>query len=156
MSCLHQNYLLIEDDPRDVLYFQNSWRKAAMGRTLVVLENGDTAIEYLEKQANSRARGPDPLPALIFLDLNLPGKSGFEVLAWIRQQPRLRKTPVVVLTGSSQTLDIYRAYELEANSYLVKPVTLPALQSVADSLNLPWLSHQPATDVDLNLLAPAN
>jgi CheY-like chemotaxis protein len=140
MSCIHQNSLLIEDNPHDVLYFRSSWRKATLGQPLIVLEHGDAAIKHLQNHTNSRTRNPDPLPSLIFLDLNLPGTSGFEVLAWMRQQPKLLKIPVVVLTGSSHTLDIYRAYELGADSYLVKPVTLPALQSMADSLKLPWLA----------------
>jgi two-component system response regulator len=74
------------------------------------------------------------------LDLKLPGLSGFEVLTWIRQHPKLNKTQVVVLTGSRKSLDVYRSYELGANSYLVKPVRPEDLRSLADSLKLPWLS----------------
>jgi len=80
-----------------------------------------------------------PLPVLILLDLKLPRRSGFEVLEWLRSQPELKRTPVVILTSSKETVDINRAYELGANSYLLKPVTFEALQEMMKAINLFWL-----------------
>ncbi len=76
---------------------------------------------------------------LMLLDLKLPRKSGMEVLAWLRAQPALRRLRVVVLTSSKESGDINRAYELGANSYLVKPVTFDALLEMVKALNLYWV-----------------
>ena len=84
-------------------------------------------------------RGRYPLPALMLLDLKLPGMSGFEVLLWLRQQPGLKRLPVVVLTSSKENTDINRAYELGANSYLVKPASFDALVNIIERLNHYWL-----------------
>ncbi len=80
-----------------------------------------------------------PLPALILLDLKLPKRSGFEVLAFLRAREDTRHTPVVVLTSSNQQADIARAYALGANSYLVKPVNRDKLIEIVRSLDAYWL-----------------
>ncbi|TML02303.1 MAG: response regulator, partial [Actinobacteria bacterium] len=80
-----------------------------------------------------------PLPVLILLDLHVPGRSGLELLTWLRQQPNLDRIPVVMLSGSSESEDIDRAFELGANSYLVKPVAFDTLLDTVTGLGLPWM-----------------
>jgi CheY-like chemotaxis protein len=87
------------------------------------------------------------VPMLVLLDLKLPRKSGHEVLEWLRQQPNLKRLPVVVLTASSESSDVNRAYDLGANSYLVKPVTFDALVEMVKTLNLYWLILNKRADV---------
>jgi len=81
------------------------------------------------------------------LDLKLPRKSGHEVLEWLRQQSTLRRLPVVVLTASSESSDVNLAYDLGANSYLVKPVTFDSLVQMVKTLNLYWLILNKRADV---------
>lgn len=131
--------LLVEDDPNDVLLIQRAWRKANIAAPLQVVTDGEAATRYLTGGGEFADRQRYPLPILVLLDLKLPRKSGFEVLAWLRQQPVLRRLPVVVLTSSSEPEDINRAYELGANSYLVKPVQFESLQEMMQTVHIYWL-----------------
>jgi len=140
MSLARESILLVEDDPNDLQLLQRTFDRFAVGRSLQVVSNGEEAICYLDGREPFSCREQYPLPTLVFLDLKLPGMSGFEVLTWIRQQPRLSRTKIVVLTGSRKSLDVYRAYELGASSYLVKPVQAEEIAGLAQSLNLPWLA----------------
>lgn len=140
MSLTRHTILLVEDDASDSIILQRTLRGLSLAKPLQVVPSGEMAISYLDGNDPFVNRERHPLPTLIFLDLKLPGLSGFEVLTWIRQHPRLSKIQVVVLTGSRKSLDLYRAYELGANSYLVKPVKAEDLAGLAQSLNLPWLT----------------
>jgi CheY-like chemotaxis protein len=140
MSLARHNILLVEDDANDVVLFERVFGGLKLERPLQVVPNGELAISYLEGQGRFADRDQWPLPTLLFLDLKLPVMSGFEVLTWVRQQTRFSKVQLVVLTGSSRSLDVYRAYELGANSYLVKPVKIEDLAGLAQSLKLPWLA----------------
>jgi CheY-like chemotaxis protein len=139
MSLSSKTILLIEDDPNDTMLLERMFRSLSLSKPVQIVSEGEKAIAYLNGEGQFADREQHPLPTLIFLDLKLPGVSGFEVLTWIRQHPRLSKTRVVVLTGSKKSLDIYRAFELGANSYLVKPVRPEDLAALSQSLNLPWL-----------------
>lgn len=130
--------LLVEDDPNDVFLFERAMRTANIDSAVRVVCDGETAISYLEGHKEFTDRTAFPLPALIFLDLKLPVMSGFEILAWVRQQPRFKRLQVVVLTGSPLTIDIYRAYELGADAYLVKPISTETLISLPKTLNVSW------------------
>jgi CheY-like chemotaxis protein len=98
------------------------------------------AVEYLRGDGPFADREKHPLPDLLLLDLKMPRKNGFEVLEWVRQQPGLKRLPVVVLTSSMQDLDINRAYELGANTYLVKPANYEALVDLVKTLIQYWLT----------------
>jgi len=109
--------LLVEDDPADVLMT----REALDGNgnhTLSVVPDGTEAMAYLRRQG---PYGQAPMPNLILLDLNLPKRSGREVLADLKDDPQLRVTPVVVLTTSTAEDDIIASYRLHANAYVIKP-----------------------------------
>src|SRR3954469_10813982 len=119
--------LHVEDDPNDVLLFQRALTKSASHTILQAVTDGDQAVRYLAGLDQFQDREKFPLPHLVLLDLKMPRKSGMEVLAWIRSQPVLRRTIVIVFTSSKHDEDINRAYDLGVNSYLVKPVGFDAL-----------------------------
>src|SRR5207253_9751320 len=96
-------------------------QKALSGIPLAVVSNGQEAINYLEGVSVYADRAAYPFPDIVLLDLKMPLLNGFEVLRWVRQQPRLKRLPVIVLTGSVQDNDARRAYEMGANSYVIKP-----------------------------------
>ena len=137
--------LLVEDDPNDVLLIRRAFRKANLANPIHVASDGDMALAYLQGEGAYANRDAFPLPVLILLDLKLPRRSGLEVLQWLRQQPGLKRLPVVILTSSRETADINHAYELGANSYLVKPVAFDTLLEMVKTLNLYWmiLSEKP-------------
>lgn len=140
MCFARQTILLVEDDANDTALLHRAFDRFSLLKSIRVVSTGEQAISYLDGHGKFSNRDEHPLPTLIFLDLKLPGMSGFEVLTWIRQQGRFDKTQIVVLTGSKKGLDVYRAYELGANSYLVKPVNAEDIAGLAQSLNLPWLT----------------
>ncbi len=135
--------LLVEDNPDDADLIIYAFRKAHVANPVEVISDGETAIRRLAERA---AAGDGEVPALILLDLKLPRRTGFEVLAWIRAEDRAKLWPVVVLTSSNQNGDVRRAYELGANSYLVKPVASEALLDMIRTLNRYWivLNQSPA------------
>jgi CheY-like chemotaxis protein len=144
-SPAHSPILLIEDNPDDVLLMQRAFRKLNLLNPLQVLEDGETAIAYLTRVVAGDAAAE--VPALVLLDLKLPRRSGLEVLEWLRAQPRLRRCPVVVLTSSKEAPDVRTAYDLGANSYLIKPVEFQSFLDMVGTLNLYWLVlNQPADD----------
>jgi CheY-like chemotaxis protein len=104
-----------------------------------VVSHGQQAVNYLAGDGQYSDRGRYPIPALVLLDLKLPVKMGTEVLRWIQAQPALAKLIVVVLTSSSDSSDIRRAYDLGARSYLVKPVALEKRLEMARAIKAYWL-----------------
>lgn len=140
--------LLVEDNIDDALLLRRAFAKAGIGNAIVHVEDGDGALGYLDGSGDYADRERHPLPCLILLDLKLPRRSGLEVLAWVRAQPGLKRLPVVVLTSSQQSSDINRAYDLGANSYLVKPVGFDTLLEMAHALNLYWFLFNKAGDVE--------
>lgn len=137
-----QTILLVEDNPVDVLLMQRAFRNENFANTsLQIVRDGDAAVFYLNGDGEYSDRDRYPLPAIILLDLKLPRRSGHEVLVWLKQQPELKRLPVVMLTSSRQTLDVKRAYDLGANSYLVKPVGFASLSEMMRSFNEYWLNY---------------
>jgi len=139
MGSNRRTILLVEDDPNDVLLVQRAFRNARIANPIHAVPHGDAAVAYLSGTGEYADRERHPLPVVILLDLKLPRRSGHEVLQWLRQQPVLKRLPVVVLTSSKETEDINRAYDLGANSYLVKPVAFDDLQQMAQTLDFYWL-----------------
>jgi CheY-like chemotaxis protein len=139
MSANNPVLLHVEDDPNDVLLLQRAFRKANLPINIQAVNDGDKAVAYLDGANGFGDREKFPLPALVLLDLKMPRKSGLEVLAWIRGQPKLRRVLVVIFTSSKHDEDINRAYDLGANSYLVKPVGFDMLVEVAKLLHQYWL-----------------
>lgn len=132
--------LQVEDDENDVLLLRRAVQKGNLNVDVRSVPDGEKALAYLDGREPYADRTRHPLPDLVLLDLKIPLKSGHEVLAWLRQESRgLKRMPVVVLTSSTEPADIRRAYDLGANSYLVKPQSLDALIFLAKTLDLYWL-----------------
>jgi CheY-like chemotaxis protein len=111
--------LLVEDDPGDVLIAQEALKASRLNSRLTVVPDGVEALAYLRREDGyADAERPD----LILLDLNLPRKTGHEVLAEVKADPSLRKIPIVVLTTSGAAEDVARSYDLHANVFVTKPV----------------------------------
>lgn len=125
--------LHVEDNADDVMLVALAFRKAGAAVNIEVATDGDKAIAALQ---NGLSGSP---PACVLLDIKLPSKSGLEVLAWIRQEPRLKRLPVIMLTSSLLPSDINNAYDLGANSYLIKPPDLESLIALAQTINNYWL-----------------
>jgi CheY-like chemotaxis protein len=131
--------VLVDDNPDDVLLMQRAFKATSISAPLVVITSGASAIEYLSGQGPYADRTTHPLPLLMLLDLKMPRVSGFDVLAWVRTQPALKRLPVVVLTSSSQEEDVNRAYDLGVNSYIVKPSGVREIAVVAEQIEAYWL-----------------
>src|SRR5438876_11011111 len=131
--------LLVEDDEADILLLRRAFRNARIANSLVEVRDGQEAIQYLAGEGPYADRSRYPIPFLMLLDLRLPKLSGFEVLAWIREQPELAELIVVVLTGSDHVPDATKARDLGANSYLVKPGDFEELVQMVKRIKGRWL-----------------
>ncbi|MEW6418145.1 MAG: response regulator [Nitrospirota bacterium] len=129
--------LLVEDNPGDVRLAQEALKESKVRNKLFVVDDGVEAMEFLRKQdkyANA------PRPDLILLDLNLPKKSGREVLAELKADENLRRIPVVVLTVSRAEEDIIKCYDNHANCYITKPLDFNQFMEVTKSIEEFWLT----------------
>ncbi len=139
MKSDNDTILIVEDDPYDSKLIVRAIKKARMLNPVQLVRDGAEAIDYLDGQPPYDDRQTHPLPVVMLLDLKLPKKSGFEVLQWLRKHPTVSRLPVVVLTSSSEHVDINRAYDVGANSYLVKPVGSEALVDMVKKVELYWI-----------------
>lgn len=142
-----QAILIVEDDPNDVILIQRAFGKARILNPLQTVPNGDDAVAYLSGEGPFADRQRYPFPVLVLLDLKLPRRSGLEVLEWVREREGLKRLPVVVLTSSKEVADVNRAYDLGANSYLVKPVSFSSLLELVKSLEVYWLILNQKPDI---------
>ncbi len=113
------NLLLVEDDPGDVLMTREALSEAKVVHHLHVVDNGEAAISFLKQEEPYQYA---PRPDLIFLDLNLPRVDGREVLSFVKNEPSLRRIPLVILTTSSAPDDVLHSYDNHANAFVTKPV----------------------------------
>jgi two-component system, response regulator len=130
--------LMADDDADDRQLTREALEDARLINDIRFVENGEELLEYLRRQGRYSPPAEAPRPGLILLDLNMPRKDGRTVLKEIKQDPDLRRIPVVVLTTSKSDEDIYRSYDLGVNSYIVKPVTFDALVDVLQTLEKYW------------------
>lgn len=114
--------LFVEDSDEDYKALTRALRQSNIGHPVRRFSSGETALDFLFRRGGFSNDKSIPLPWLILLDLNLPGKDGYQVLDDIKSDPRLRIIPVVIFSSSGSENDIKRCYELAANSYLVKPL----------------------------------
>ena len=129
--------LLVEDSPGDVRLTREALKEGKVLNNLHVAKDGVEAIAFLRKEGQyADAVRPD----LILLDLNLPRKSGTEVLAEIKEDPELKSIPVVILTVSQADEDITKSYSLHANCYIKKPVELSEFLGVVNAIEDFWLA----------------
>lgn len=132
----NRTILLVEDDSNDVLLIKRAFRKAKIGNPIMILENGEKAINYMKNLEQNYDKKSEFLPAIIFLDLMLPRKSGFEVLEWLRSRLKFKNIPVIILTSSMRSIDINRAIDSGATSYLFKPIIHNTLAGIMRKYNI--------------------
>jgi CheY-like chemotaxis protein len=144
--------LLVEDEPSDVFLMKRALKAAQIPNPLQVASDGQQAINYLSGEGKFSDRTQFPVPSLIFLDLKLPYKNGFEILTWIRSQRHLDLTLVMVLTSSSEERDIAQCYKLGARTFLVKPPNAVMLTELMISLKDFWIKHNEFTIPEENSL----
>ena len=140
MACQFQSdlidILLVEDNPGDVRLTREVLKDGKLRNNLFVCGDGEEALEFLRRRGkHANAVRPD----LVLLDLNLPRKSGCEVLAEVKEDPELRAIPIIVLTTSAAEQDILQTYNLHANCYITKPVDLPQFIKIVHSICDFWL-----------------
>jgi CheY-like chemotaxis protein len=131
--------LLVEDDANDVLLIQRAFRMVNTDSPIHSVRDGDAAIDYLSNSGEYADQDEYVLPQLILLDLKLPRRSGVEVLQWIRQQPVIKRIPVIILTSSKESIDVNLSYDLGISSYLVKPVSFDRLSEMVATVESYWL-----------------
>jgi chemotaxis family two-component system response regulator Rcp1 len=128
--------LLVEDNPGDIELIRIAFREAKVSNPLRVVTDGVQAMTYLRQECPfERAKRP----GLILLDLNLPHMDGREVLRTIRSDPELRGIPICIMSSSHQECDVSDSYDLHANSYIAKPLTISALVETVAQLKEYWL-----------------
>ncbi|MBI1889681.1 MAG: response regulator [Burkholderiales bacterium] len=128
--------LLVEDNPGDVLLTKEALAEGKVANSVQWVKDGDEAIAFLTRQGNY---ADAPQPDVILLDLNLPRKSGHEVLAFVKSHQHLKRIPVVILTSSKAESDILLSYDNYANCYVTKPVDLDKFMSIVHAIDYFWL-----------------
>ncbi|SDP76419.1 response regulator [Desulforhopalus singaporensis] len=131
--------LLVEDNPKDVIFTLRALNKSNLLNEIVVTRNGEEALDYLFCKGKFAKRDSNELPAVVLLDLKLPKIDGFEVLRRIRSNERTRLVPVVILTSSNDEKDLNTCYKLGANSYVTKPVSFSDFSKVISGLGCYWV-----------------
>ena len=132
--------LIAEDEETEVLLFELALKAAGLAYRLIVVRDGQEAIDYLAGQPPYQDRQAHPLPDLLMLDLKMPRMTGFDVLGWLTSQPQLRQIPALVLSSSSYPEDIQKAAQLGAREYYIKPHTLSELTALLRSATNRWIS----------------
>jgi CheY-like chemotaxis protein len=131
--------LVADDDPDDCLLIREAFKRGLLVNGLRFVEDGEELMDYLRRRGKYEDPSSSPRPGIILLDLNMPRKNGREALKEIKSDPDLRSIPVVILTTSKEEEDIFRSYDLGANSYVTKPVTFAGLVNAIKSLGKYWL-----------------
>jgi DNA-binding response OmpR family regulator len=146
MSSVINPILLVEDNADDVFFLRRALKAKNVDVPVVLMPDGREAIRYLNGENDYANRSVHPLPRLVLLDLQLPYFTGLQVLEWARKQAVVKRIPIVIFSSSSQASDIEQAYELGANSYLVKPTDVAELGRIVETLRVYWLeiNHGPS------------
>jgi len=127
--------LLVEDNEGDVRLIKEAFNESKIDKSFSVAKDGEDALNYLYKRGEY---SDCPKPDIIFLDINLPRKNGFEVLEKIKSDPELKRIPVIMLSSSSSEDHIYKSYELNANCYVTKPVDFDEYTEVVKTIEDFW------------------
>jgi two-component system, response regulator len=131
--------VIVEDNPNDSELMIRSLQKNQLSNNLILLEDGEQALDFFYKRGKYKDRNACASNLIVFLDLKLPKVNGLEILKQLKSDPNTKKIPVVILTSSKEDPDIEAAYELGANSYVVKPVNYERFVETIKQLGLYWL-----------------
>jgi CheY-like chemotaxis protein len=140
--------LLVDDDSDAVLLFERAYQRAGISHPFKVAQSADEAIAYLTGEGRYADRAAYPMPALILLDIKMPGRTGFDVLEWIRKSSTVSPMRVVMLTGSPNGADVNRAYRMGANSYVTKPTDLGEFREILGTLCAHWLRDSKSPELN--------
>ena len=140
--------LMADDDPDDRELTKEAFAEARLANDVRFVEDGVELMDYLHRRGRYADSADSPRPGLLLLDLNMPRKDGRQCLAEIKADPKLRGIRVIVMTTSKAEEDIVRSYELDASSYITKPVTFDALVEVVRTLGKYWLEIVELPDAD--------
>lgn len=133
MNNFNRSIILVEDNPLDLDLTLRAFKKRKLTNPIEVARDGEEALSMILNWGLDKA-----LPVVILLDLKLPCVDGLEVLRQVKEQPRFKVIPVIILTSSSEDVDVERAYQLGANSYIVKPVDFDKFMEVTEHIDLYW------------------
>ena len=142
MTSAPLHILVIEGDPAHARHLGEGIKQTGIPAQVHWASDGVEALSYLSARDPSTPGTSGTYPSLVLLDLRLPQKSGMEILGWMSQRPELRKVPVVVLSPSRETLDLPRALDLGAHTYLVKPVPVDELAPLLEAVAAYWSNLQ--------------
>ncbi len=131
--------LYVEDEDDDVFFMRDAFRRLQIAAHLDAVPDGEQAIAYFEGRAPYADRVRFPLPGCVLLDVNLPIRSGFEVLAWLRAHPSFRDLPVIIFSSSGRLEDRQRAAQLGATDYLLKPTSGREFTQAVKRISENWL-----------------
>jgi CheY-like chemotaxis protein len=131
--------LIVEDNPNDAEMALRAMKKNNIANHVMVVNNGEEALDFIFTRGGFADREKCSHPKLILLDLNLPKMSGLDVLKEIKNNPKTKIIPVVMMTSSKEETDIVRSYELGVNSYIVKPVNFDKFVEAVHELGFYWL-----------------
>ncbi len=134
-----KSILLVEDNPSDIALARHALEIAHVTNRIDIVEDGEEALEYLFKTGRHQSDPQDRLPAVILLDIKLPIVDGLEVLRALRENPKTKRLPVVIMTSSNEEQDLAKGYDLGVNSYIRKPVDFEQFANVIKQLGLYWL-----------------
>jgi CheY-like chemotaxis protein len=131
--------VLVEDNPNDETLTLRALKKNNIANEVVVVRDGAEALDFLFRQGTYAGRDPDQVISVVLLDLKLPKVDGLEVLKKLRENPKTKLLPVVILTSSKEEQDMIQSYSLGANSYIRKPVDFAQFIEAVKQLGLYWL-----------------
>lgn len=134
------NILLVDDNPMDVILTRDAFKEAKLKNKIMVANGGEEALDYLFGRNKFADRSEFPIPALVLLDLKMPGIDGFEVLRQIKTTEKLKRIPVIILTSSKEEGDRALSYDIGANSYLLKPVAFNGFVEVVKKIDDYWFT----------------
>lgn len=139
MNSAETDILLVEDSPDDAELALHALRREHLANNIFVVRDGEEALDFIFCRGPFAERSFEQPPKLILLDLKLPKVDGIEVLKQLKNDPRTRAIPVVVLTSSKEERDLVRSYDLGANSYIQKPVDFEQFRETVKTLGLYWM-----------------
>ncbi len=134
--------LLVEDDENDILITKRAFKKGKLTNRVFVVRDGEEALDFLYHRGKYKDEEKFPRPGLILLDINMPKMDGIEVLKRIKNDPELKKIPVIMLTISQRDQDIIESYQLGVNSYIVKPVEFEKFREAVSTIDLYWALNE--------------
>lgn len=130
--------LIADDDPDDRMFLEQALRQSGYTQEIKFVEDGEELMEYLRQQGRYTEQSA-PWPNLLILDLNMPRKNGFQALEEVKDDPKLRRLPVIVMTTSSAAEDVVKTYNLGVNSFVTKPFNFNRLVEMIMTLKTYWL-----------------